>query len=319
MGGVGLMAMGASIMSLADGAALLAFGALIMGFGNSVFHPADFSILNARVSQPRLGYAFSAHGIAGSLGFAAAPLFSASVASGYGWRAALLAAAGLGSAILILLLAHSQLLGGERRVRKKQDMAQDARVLLAPPVLLCFVFFLIWGAAYAGLSNFAITAMQLQFEVGATLASSAITAYMLGNAGGMLAGGFVVARVARHDVVAGAGLSAAALIMLTIAAGAIPGAALPLAFGLAGIAAGFTYPSRDLIVRASTPPGAAGRVYGFVYSGLDLGAVLTPVFYGMLIDNGMPQGVFYAIFAFTAVAILTVLQVPRRKLAVQRT
>jgi len=319
MGGVGLMALGAIIMSLADGAAGLAFGALILGCGNSVFHPADFSILNARVSQPRLGYAFSAHGIAGSLGFAAAPIFSATVASGYGWRGALLAAAALGIVILILLLVHSHLLGGERRARKKQDMAQDARVLLAPPVLLCFVFFLIWGAAYAGLSNFAITAMQLQFEAGATLASAAITAYMLGNAGGMLAGGYVAARFARHDVVAGAGLSAAALIVLTIAAGAIPGAALPLAFGLAGIAAGFTYPSRDLIVRASTPPGAAGRVYGFVYSGLDLGAVLTPVFYGLLIDNGMPQGVFYAISGFTAVAVLTVLQVPGRRLAVQRT
>lgn len=319
MGGVGLMAAGAIIMSLADGAAVLACGALIMGAGNSVFHPADFSILNTRVSQPRLGYAFSAHGIAGSLGFAAAPLFSATVASAYSWRAALLAAAGLGIVILILLLVHSHRLGGERPVRKKQGVAQDARVLLAPPVLLCFVFFLIWGAAYAGLSNFAISAMRVQFEVGATLASSAITAYMLGNAGGMLAGGFVAARFARHDVVAGAGLGAAALIVLTIAAGAIPGAALPVAFGLAGIASGITYPSRDLIVRASTPPGAAGRVYGFVYSGLDLGAVLTPVFYGMLIDIGMPQGVFYAIFGFIAFATLTVLQVPGRKLAVQRT
>jgi MFS family permease len=192
-------------------------------------------------------------------------------------------------------------------------------VLLAPSVLLCFAFFLIWGGAYAGLSNFAVTAMQLQFGVGATFASSALTAYMLGNAAGMLGGGYVGTRYPRHDLVAGIGLSITSFIVLAIAAGGVPAAGLPLAFGLAGFAAGVTYPSRDLIVRAATPPGAAGRVYGFVYSGIDLGAVVTPVFYGMLIDAGTPQGVFYVIFACGALAILTVLQVPGRRPAIQRT
>ncbi len=176
---------------------------------------------------------------------------------------------------------------------------RDARVLAAPPVLLCFLFFLIWGAAYAGISNFGISAMQLQFGVGTALASSAITTYMLGSAAGMMAGGYVATRFTRHDLVAAAGLSIAALVMLAIAAGGLPGAGLPAALGLAGFAAGITYPSRDLIVRAATPAGAAGRVYGFVYSGLDVGVVLTPMFYGMLMDQNMPQGVFYAIFAFT--------------------
>lgn len=319
IGGVGLMAVGAVVMSAASATALLGLGALLMGIGNSVFHPADFSILNGRVSPPRLGYAFSAHGIAGFLGFAAAPLFSAAVASVHGWRAALLAVAAVGCAMFVVLLANARQLATGQPVQKKQEGARPARVLLAPPVLLCFVFFVIWGGAYAGLSNFGVTAMQLQFGVSSTLASAALTAYMLGNATGMLAGGAVAARVPRHDVVAGAGLFCAALVVLSIAAGAVPGAALPAALAAAGIAAGITYPSRDLIVRAATPPGAAGRVYGFVYSGLDVGVLATPMFYGMLIDNGMPQGVFYAIFAFTLVAILTVLQVPGRKLAIQRT
>jgi MFS family permease len=317
MSGVALMVLGAVIMSAAQGAGVLALGAVVMGVGNCVFHPADFSILNARVSQPRLGYAFSAHGFAGSLGFAAAPTFSAVLASAYGWRAALLAAAAAGCVILIVLLANAHLLGGRPAAKKQQAMAQDARVLLAPPVLLCFVFFLIWGGSYAGLSNFSITAMKLQFDVSETFAGFAITAYMLGSAGGMLAGGYVATRFPRHDVVAGAGLSVTGFLMLAIATGAVPAGGLPLAFALAGLAAGVTYPSRDLIVRGATPPGAAGRVYGFVYSGLDLGAVVTPVFYGMLIDAGVPQGVFYVIFAFTAVAILTVLQVPGRRAAIE--
>jgi MFS family permease len=318
-GGLGLMTVGVFAMSLAQGTVLLAFGALVMGVGNSVFHPANFSILNGRVSPPRLGYAFSAHGIGGMLGFAAAPVFTAGVGSVYGWHTALLAAAGVGVAVVLLLMANARLLRVDQPVRKKQEAGTDMRLLLSPPVLLCFAFFLIWGGAYAGIANFSITAMQLQFGVGVTLASSAVTAYMLGNAGGMLAGGFVASHSSRHDLVAGSGLSISALIMLAIAAGVVSGAALPLAFGLAGVTAGVTYPSRDLIVRSATPPGAAGRVYGFVYSGLDVGSFVTPMFYGMLIDHAMPQAVFYVIFGFGALATLTVLQVSAKKLAIQRT
>jgi MFS family permease len=309
LGGVGLLTGGALVMSAADGLAVLGFGAMLMGIGNSVFHPADMSILNGRVAPERLGYAFSAHGIAGFLGFAAAPVVSASVAGAYGWRAAMLATAALGLAVLVMLLANSHQLHLTRAAPKKPAAAWDARVLLARPVMLCFAFFTIWGGAYAGLANFSITAMQLQFGVGPALASLALSTYMLANAVGMVAGGVFAARVGRHELVAGAGLSCAALAVLAIAAGAVSGAALPIALGAAGLAAGFIYPSRDLIVRAATPPGAAGRVYGFVYSGIDIGVLATPMLYGMLIDGGAPQAVFYTIFGFALAAILTVLQV----------
>jgi MFS family permease len=318
IGGVAVLGVGILIMSLAQGPVTLALGALVMGIGNSVFHPADFSILNGRVSVPRLGYAFSAHSVAGSLGFAAAPLFAAGIASVYGWHGALTAVAGVGFAFLIVLLACAHHLHVPTAPRKS-DLAADMRVLRSPGVLLCFLFFVLWGASTAGLANFSISAMQIQFEVDVLLASAAVTAYMVGNAAGMLAGGFVAVRVVHHDIVAASGLAFAALIVLLIAFGTFPGGVLPLALCVAGTAAGITNPSRDLIVRASTPPGAAGRVYGFVYSGLDVGAFSTPMFYGMLIDHGMPQGVFYAVFAFIAVATLTVLQLPGKKLAIQRT
>ncbi len=319
LGGVGLMTLGAVLMSLAGGAPLLALGAVVMGVGNSVFHPADFSILNGRVSQPNLGYAFSAHGVAGQLGFAAAPVFSAGVAALYGWHAALLATAAVGAVVLIVLLAHSHLLHVAQPPQRRQPMAHDARVLRSFPVLVCFAFFAIWGASYVGLSSFGIAAMQMQFGLSTALAASAITAYMLGNAGGMLAGGVVAARLPRHDLVAVGGLLVAALFVLPVAAGAVSGAALPAVLALTGFFAGVTYPSRDLIVRAATPPGAAGRVYGFVYSGLDVGSLAMPVFYGMLIDHGMPQGVFYVIFGCMLLSVATVLQLQRGRIAaVQR-
>ncbi|HEX6268193.1 MAG TPA: MFS transporter [Burkholderiales bacterium] len=319
LGGVGLMTLGALLMSLAGGVPLLALGAAAMGVGNSVFHPADFSILNGRVSQPNLGYAFSAHGVAGQLGFAAAPVFSAAVAALYGWHAALIATASLGGMVLIALLANSHLLHVAQPPERRQPMVQDARVLLSFPVLVCFGFFAIWGASYVGLSSFGIAAMQMQFGLGTALAASAISAYMLGNAAGMLAGGVVAARVPRHDLVAVAGVLVAALFVLPIAAGAVSGAVLPAMLALTGFFAGVTYPSRDLIVRAATPPGAAGRVYGFVYSGLDVGSLAMPVFYGMLIDRGLPQGVFYVIFGCMLLAAVTVLQLQRGRPAIQRT
>jgi MFS family permease len=286
-----------------------------MGLGNSVFHPADFSILNGRVSQPRLAYAFSAHGIAGQLGFAVAPLFSAAIAGMYGWRTALLVAAAVGAAVLALMVANSRLLHVAPVAQRRQPMAQDARVLLSLPVLVCFAFFTVWGAAYVGLASFGVTAMQLQFGLSATLASAAISAYMVGNAGGMLLGGVVAARVGRRDLVAVSGLVVAALCVLPIAAGGVSAAALPALLAMTGFFAGITYPSRDLIVREATPPGAAGRVYGFVYSGIDVGSFAMPVFYGMLIDAGSPQAVFYVVFTCMALSVATVLQLRRRSAA----
>jgi MFS transporter, FSR family, fosmidomycin resistance protein len=320
LAGIALMAIGTLITSLAQGPALLIAGALISGVGNSVFHPADFSILNGRVSQPRLAHAFSVHGVSGSLGFALAPVFSARVGSLYGWHTAVLAAAGIAAAVLLLLLLNAGQLAfvREKPAQIKRPVAQDAHVLFAPRVVACFLFFALHAAALTGIMSFGVAAMQEQFAVASTFASSAVTAYLVGSGCGMLAGGFVAARANRLDVVPAAGISVSACVTLLLAASAIPAVALPAALGLAGFAVGLTYPSRDLIVRASTPPGATGRVYGFVYSGLDVGSLATPVFYGWVLDRGLPQAVFYMAFGFALLAIFTILQLPGRKPLTQR-
>ena len=315
LGGVALMSLGTAVMSLAHGPGVLLLGASVSGLGNSVFHPADFSILNGRVSPPRLGHAFGAHGVAGSLGFAIAPVFSATLASLFGWHTALLAGAGAACGIFLLLLFNMNqfaVLREKQLEAKKTPSMDDARVLLSGRVLACFLFFALHAAALTGLMSFGVAAMNDEFGVAATLASSAVTAYMVGSAGGMLLGGFVVSRTSRPDFVAAAGMVISACAMLSVAAGAIAPAALPLALAGAGTAVGLTYPSRDLIVRGATPPGATGRVYGFVYAGLDVGSFATPVFYGWLMDHSLPHGVFYAVFGFTLLATFTVLQLPGR-------
>ena len=307
--GIGLMAAGTAVMGFADGMALLLAGAVLAGVGNSVFHPADFSILNARVSPPRLGHAFSTHAVSGSLGFAAGPIFSASVATLYGWHTALFAAAAVAFAILALLWANSAKFdGGPVQKKQRRPWAEEARVLLSAPIIGCFLFFVLHTCALTGLLTFGVAAMAEQFKVTAAFASSAITAYMLGAGAGGLAGGFFVARFQRPNYIASAGMTLSALVMLMIASNVVPGALLPVALAIAGFAVGLTYPSRDMIVRGATPPGATGRVFGFVYTGLDVGSLAVPMFYGWLMDGGSPQAVFYAIFGFTAAALATVVQ-----------
>jgi MFS family permease len=318
--GIGLQAAGTLIAALSGSYAQLVVGSLLAGVGNSVFHPADFSILNSRVETGRLGHAYSAHGVAGSLGYAAAPAFSGTLGALFGWHAALFAAAGVGLAVFLLLLANARRLHSQesRPSGAKAAGGVSARVLFAAPVVMCFLYFAIYAAGLAGLQSFGVAAMAVQYGVTAALASSALTAYMGGSACGIFAGGFIAGRTERHDLVAASGLAIGAAAMLLIAAGQLPGSALPMILGCAGLAIGATGPSRDMIVRAATPSGATGRVYGFVYSGLDVGQLATPVFFGWLMDSALPQGVFYGICGFTALAIITVLQLPGRRPVTQR-
>jgi MFS family permease len=318
--GIGLQAAGTLIAALSGSYAQLVVGSLLAGVGNSVFHPADFSILNSRVETGRLGHAYSAHGVAGSLGYAAAPAFSGTLGALFGWHAALFAAAGVGLAVFSLLLANARRLhsGEGRPAGAKAAAGVSARVLFAAPVVMCFLYFAIYAAGLAGLQSFGVAAMTVQYGVAAALASSALTAYMVGSACGIFAGGFIAGRTERHDLVAASGLAIGAAAMLLIAVGQLPGGALPVILGCAGLAIGATGPSRDMIVRASTPSGATGRVYGFVYSGLDVGQLATPVFFGWLMDSAVPQGVFYGVCGFTALAIITVLQLPGRRPVTQR-
>jgi len=316
MAGIALQITGLAAIALAPGYPALIAGAALAGLGNSVFHPADFAILNARVSEGRLAHAFSAHGITGSLGFAVAPLFSGTLGPALGWRQALLVAVGLCCAVFALLLAnHARLQRPAPVAPEHKRRALDASVLLAVPVVMCFLYFCIYAAGLSGLQAFSVAAMKLQYDTATAFAALALTCYMVGHASGNVLGGFVATRTQRHDRVAGIGLAGSAASMLLVGSGVIPAEALPVAFAVAGFSVGATAPSRDLIVRASTPPGATGRVYGFVYSGLDVGSLMVPVFYGWLLDHDLPQGVFYAAAFFTAAAIATVLSLPGRKTA----
>ena len=314
LGGIGCMVAGVTLAALAPDYPVLVAGAALAGIGNAVFHPADFTIINSRVRVDRLGYAFSAHGMAGSLGYASAPLFSGTVGALFGWHVALFSAAAVGMGVLALMFSLRSFLQVtlEAHAGARKPLGEEISVLLAAPVVLCFLYFAIYAAGLAGLQSFSVAAMTVQYGVSTALASAALTAYMVGSAAGVLAGGFVATRTARHDLVAAFGLAASASAILLVALGKVPGAALPATLAFCGFFVGSTGPSRDMIVRASAPAGSTGRVYGFVYSGLDVGSLATPVLYGWLMDHNLPQAVFLMVSGLTALAMLTVLRLPGR-------
>lgn len=313
--GLAMSAGGVFLAGFLPGYTTLLVAAVIAGTGNSVFHPADFSILNSRVDPGRLGYAFSFHGLAGNLGWALAPVFSLAMTKLYGWHVALMVAAAMGAVVMVLIVLNGDTLEvrrapGAAHAAARSTLAQDLRVLAAAPVVMCFLFFFLLSVGLTGIQTFGVSSLVAFYHAPVALASSALTAYLVGAAAGVLAGGFIAQRTERHDLVAAAGMFSAGMLILGVALGWVSVAALPAVLALAGFSAGVTNPSRDLLVRASTPRGSTGKVYGFVYSGLDLGAMATPVFYGWLLDRGLPQAVFFTVVTATLLSIATVLQLP---------
>ena len=285
----------------------------LMGLGNGVFHPADFAVLNANVSPRRLGHAYSTHGIGGSLGYAIAPVVSFGLGSTLGWRTALVTMGLAGLIGLAALASQRELLRSRAHGAPvpQHTLAASLRLFRQRPILLCFAYFCVLTIATIGIQTFAGTGLNAAYDIPLAVATSAITAYLLGSTAGILAGGFLAARTTRHDRVAASGLAIGAALILSIAAAPALAPWAIVIFALTGFTLGSTGPSRDMIVRAATPPGASGRVYGFVYSGLDLGATISPVAIGVLLDHGSARVVFAAIACFLLLAIATVVQVRR--------
>jgi MFS family permease len=312
--GTTLCVIGAVLVGLAPSYEALIVAAVIGGIGNSVFHPSDFAILNSRVSPGRLGFGYSWHSMAGNLGYAVSPLLSVALAAMMGWHHAVLVAAAVGGVVLLLLVFNKDALevAPTRGKGRQGRVIDDIKVLGSAPVMMCFAYFLLIAFVFIAMQAFGVTTMISMYGISPALASAALTSYMAGSAAGIFVGGFVAARGWRPDRVAAGGMGASAVVMFLIGVAWFPGVVLPILLAVAGFASGITQPSRDLIVRQTTPKGSTGAVYGFVYSGLDLGSVVAPVYFGWLLDGGSASGVFLSSAAVLVVTIITVLQLPAR-------
>jgi len=310
-GGLFVVGLGLACISVAHSFAGFACIAVIAGLGNSVFHPADFALLNSSVNPNRLGRAFSIHGLGGSLGWAAAPVMYF-LDSLFGWVGAALIGAMPGLILSGLVLVHRGELV-DHRVTVRAAAARHGTkpamaLLLQPALLLCLVYFALLAANTVGVQQFAVPAWSGMFGVTENYAAFCLIVFIVGSAGGILLGGFFADRVRRHDLVASFGLLAAACLTVPIATQSVSPTLLPFLLALAGAAGGVTNPSRDMIVRNATPPGASGKVFGFVYSGLDIGSFVAPPLFGLLMGAGLPAVIFWiAVGLYTVNAGLVML------------
>lgn len=318
VGGLGLIALAALGFSISQQYWHLVVFSMVAGVGNGVFHPVDYTLINHKVSKPRLGHAYSVHGVTGSLGWAVAPVLLVPVTIAYSWRVAMLCAAGL--ALLVLAIVwlnrrHLQLpssspaAGAASPAARAQGGSFD--FLSIPAVWMCFAFFLFFAMSLSGVQSFAPEAARLLHGVSKDLAAMCLTIYMVCSAGGMLAGGFLASDPARCERIVGIGFGVAASVALTMGLADVPGAMVPVLFGAMGFFAGLAGPSRDLLVKRSTPDNATGRVYGVVYSGLDIGQAIAPLAYGLLMDHGIPGAVWVGIAMVQAVLIVSAFNVRR--------
>ncbi|MEN9420220.1 MAG: hypothetical protein RI988_3841 [Pseudomonadota bacterium] len=314
----------------AQGYAGLAVAALLAGLGNAPFHPADFTILNRRVSPARIGHAFSVHGITGNLGWAAAPLFLVGISTSSGsWRYAYLGMAFVAGAVLVLLLLNRKALDDRTPPRHAQPVpprgpatpsptatagslaaAADSgqadgtfAFLRLPEIWLCFSFFLFSTAALAAVQSFASPALGQMYGLPLGQTALVVTVYMLVASASMVAGGFLVPRYPDLERTVSLSVAFSAVMLVLVGSGVLPGLVALACVALAGVGNGLAGPSRDLMIKRASPPGATGRVYGTVYSGLDVGFALGAPLFGAFMDYGWPPGVFFGAAAALGAAI----------------
>ncbi len=310
---MGIFMLACFAASMVRGYTGLLLVAALAGMGNATFHPVDFTILNQRVSAPRLGYAFSAHGLTGNLGWAAAPLFFATLSSLYSWRTAYLAAALLYLCILLLLVTQRDKLSTRAVVRHPDQPTEHSMAFMKLPVVWwCFCFFLLSTMTMAVVQSFSVSILKAMHGVSIEAATLTLSAYMLCGALGMLVGGFIAAHNANSDRVVALAMGSGALLLVLCGTGVLGGTLTMVVLASTGFAIGIGGPSRDMMIKKATPQGATGRVYGMVYSGLDTGLAVSPLLFGLFMDRGWYGATLFGAAAALALSVVAALGVGRR-------
>lgn len=327
LAGVLCLSVAGFLLAVAQSYAMLFVVAAVAGLGNCVFHPADYTLLNHRVAKARLGHAFSVHGLSGNLGWGAAPVVLTPLAASGGWRFAALAAGVLALLSLLFFFFWRKVLIDSEAAEADESPAATAeniasvstgQVLRSPAVLMCFAFFFLATVAFGAIQNYSPALFHAMYGLSLGVAATALTTYQVGAALGTAAGGFIVQGRLLERTVALC-MAFAAGLSLTLACGVLPAWAILPAMALMGAGVGVAAPSRDLLIRQATTRGLGtasfGRVYGFVYSGLDAGLATAPLLFGALMDGAHYPALWVGVAVFQGLAMLVALRVGRLNFA----
>src|SRR5437868_15235890 len=165
-------------------------------------------------------------------------------------------------------------------------------------------FFMLLGLSTSGIGNFGVVALMSGYAISFSAANVALTALLGFSAVGVLAGGFLADRTYRHGQLAAACFALNAGIVLMIALVNLPPVLLTIAMATAGFLGGVIAPSRDMLVRNAAPPGAAGRAFGIVSTGFNFSGIISPLLFGVVMDQNLPRWVFGLAGAFMVMTVL---------------
>ena len=291
---------------------------MLAAVGNSVFHPADYAILSSSINESRMGRAFSVHTFSGHLGSAVAPAVMIWLAAQFSWRVALIASGIFGLLVMLAMISQWNSLHDDALPKKKKAEVKAAdgkgaaksqnglALLFSKPMILFFLFFATLSMTSSGMQAFSVAALVDLHGMPVATATAALTAYLFCSAAGILVGGEISDRTKRHDIVAAVVFVLTAVITIAIAAFDLDLALLIALMVVMGLGQGIIRPARDMMVRAASPKGQTGKIFGFVSAGITAGSAIAPIPFGYLIDQGRPEWVFYLMAIFMVVALFTV-------------
>ena len=290
---------------------------MVAGVANTVYHPADYAILNARVTPHRLGRAFSIHTFSGNIAWAIAPAAMVSLTALWDWRTAVILAglAGIVTAAVLAIRGNDLV---DRDVVQENDRAtlpstseaapplSGIQLLLSPPILMAFLFFMFIAMGTGAVRVFSVAALVAIYDTPLEVANGVLTGFLGGAAAGILVGGLLVDKVGKPELTAIVGFLVGAALLAAAGTFSLPIAGMAAILTGAGFVTGIVQPSRDLLVRRVTPPGSVGKVFAFVSTGLALGGVLMPIAFGWLMDHADPRWVFWLSAIIILLTVLTV-------------
>jgi predicted MFS family arabinose efflux permease len=308
--GLGLLAASMAMIALVPSFWLMYPAAALAGLGNSVFHPADYSIMNRRVAARRVGRAFAVHNLSGMLGYAAAPAALVTFGGGLPWREGVLLAAAGGGVVFLLLLMRQPLLSGAAITAQPSRATASVspfEALRHPAVLVCFGFFFLMAVPTAGLAGFLATSLGRIFTTPAAVVAAALTANIIGSAGGVMIGGILADRTAHHERIVAIAVAVSAAVYLAVGLAGFGSFLLAAVLAVAGFGNGLAAPSRDMLVRSAASASSSGKVFGFAYSGFDLGSAVAPPVLGFLLDHRLESWVLPVMAGSLVLVILSAL------------
>lgn len=310
IGGIFLMSLAMMGFWWADSYPLMLLLAFIAGIGNSVFHPADFSILNGSVDSSRMGRAFSVHHFGGYIGYASAPFLMLALGTEIGWRESVLLVGSLGLAVTILLWVNRPCLrdcGIDKGIRP-EPIKNEIKALARPSFVMAFLFFAFMAMGSVGLMTLGAGALIQLIDISSKLANGAISLQLTGTIAGVLVGGFIADRITRHDYMTALVVLIGALLLQLFPAFKLADAYvfIPILV-IYGLLYGIAGPMRDMVIRSITPAGAAGKVFGFTYSGMDVGSAISGVIFGFLLQKQLPEFVFIGVGLVMLIGVVIVL------------